>query len=795
MMPANKNLNSNEWQVAPKFLLRMTGFEVELIGKLQFTLTAANIRQLLSLDSTKLPGFQVPVDKMPAAFQNEVVEKTGHLQTISSKAKFLEALFLSNPSNYYLIEKWTQGKTRKPGKIRQGLLSVITYLQRFCMKNDTTSFFGPTFWGTFDFNGDRNLTFSYNGLPKVKRTFFFTHWCANAVARWIQKLPGVEQIIQPRRVPTMTLLKNRVYGVIPAAKKWEKVDKLTDLPDHAEDIFRLIDGQRTLNDLFKEAKSRFGLSEKNTRTVVNRLVSERLIFADIEIPVGLYQPMNYIQELIKNSGLAEAQRVVSTFQTYKQEFVSSDLNKRKELFVDMGDYFKQITGLEPTRGQGEHYADRTIFYEEGTRNFHEFIISGKLLKDITALGPIWDLLCIPVEHEYKLLQETMVQRFRKWFPNQSSVPLVQYVHAFLDDTGFLYKRFDDISEEIQKISQNIFNRLVLPDELTKAVIPRTMAEIVSINKRYQLPGASGVVINPDILIAASDKDAVNSGDYQVVIGDVHASVDLITHSPAAFFLADADKEMLRSFVTDRYRESINEDEWAADLVRVHMRKTSAQLTLKGIDIEGIGRSSKNRDAVVLLADLEVRLHQGRLRLYSPHWKKYIRLTNMRLPNNCQKETSPLRLFSLPEQEGGLKPPLHMSYCPRIEVGNITLLRRTWRMNYHDWSYQFTPTHKHWDFNLFVHMLKMQDYYKLPGYVFARIEDEPKPIFVDFDNYFLLHAFYRKWQKHKKSVTITEAYPRVEKAWLSDEKGHYFCELRMGWYRKSKKHMEIESCQK
>jgi hypothetical protein len=582
----------------------------------------------------------------------------------------------------------------------------------------------------------------------------------------------------------MSLLKNRVYGVEPAAEQWKKVDKPLQLAPHALDIFQLIDGTRSLSDLFREAGERFALSKESTRTIVHHFVSEGLVTADIEIPVGLLQPMDYLEGLIKKTTQDEAKTVVSRFQDFKREFVSADLKERKRLFANMCDYFKQTTQMNPTRGKGAHYADRTFFYEDGTRNFDKFIVGGKLLEEINSLGPIWDLLCIPDEHEYQLLQETMVRKFRQWFPHRTTVPFVEYVNAFLDDSVSLYEHFDIIFKEVQKLSQHIFHRLVLPGEWKETAVRRTMQEILSINRQYKITVTPGAIISPDIMIAASGKDDINAGNYQLVIGEVHASVDAITHCPLVFFLSNRDKEMLRSFVTDKYAESVNKDEWAADLVRIHMRKTSAQLTLKGIDIEGIGRSPKKREDVVMLADLEVRLHQDKLRLYSPKWEKYIRLTSMRLPNNSPKETNPLRPFSLPEREGGLKPPRDMSYCPRINVGNTILVRRTWRINYRDWPYKLQPTHSYWDFNLFVHMIKIKEHYNLPNHVFTRIENEPKPIFVDFDNYFLLHAFYRKWQMHQKSVTFTEAFPSIENAWLKDENGHYLCELRTGCYRKA-----------
>lgn len=62
-----------------------------------------------------------------------------------------EALFISNPSAMTRIRELVRDRhgrndTRKKQKLRFGW----SYAQRFCAKNDTSSFFGPLAWGRFD---------------------------------------------------------------------------------------------------------------------------------------------------------------------------------------------------------------------------------------------------------------------------------------------------------------------------------------------------------------------------------------------------------------------------------------------------------------------------------------------------------------------------------------------------------------------------------------------------------------------------------------------------------------------
>jgi len=159
----------------------------------------------------------------------------------------------------------------------------------------------------------------------------------------------------------------------------------------------------------------------------------------------------------------------------------------------------------------------------------------------------------------------------------------------------------------------------------------------------------------------------------------------------------------------------------------------------------------------------------------------MRLTSMRVPNGTRGRAHPLRPFALPEREVVLPLPSDVEYCPRIEIGKLVLLRRTWRLEFENWQYQATEATPDWSLGLFVHLTRLRAELNMPERVFVKMDGEPKPIFVDFSNYLLLHAFYKRWREHQGRATLTEAYPDITDAWLKDEDGHYLCELRMGIY--------------
>ena len=88
---------------------------------------------------------------------NSAYEKALHasrrrLFEFADRPQVREAIFLSNPGLYEHIESYVQSllSEQRSRKHRRREGSLYRYLQRFCAKNDTTSFFGATSLGRFD---------------------------------------------------------------------------------------------------------------------------------------------------------------------------------------------------------------------------------------------------------------------------------------------------------------------------------------------------------------------------------------------------------------------------------------------------------------------------------------------------------------------------------------------------------------------------------------------------------------------------------------------------------------------
>ena len=82
----------NEWQIATRFLLRITGFPLKLMDRLQFSTSATLIRQSLLADT---PSRQMELlNRAESAFERELTEKTTELQAITASPMFRARLLI-----------------------------------------------------------------------------------------------------------------------------------------------------------------------------------------------------------------------------------------------------------------------------------------------------------------------------------------------------------------------------------------------------------------------------------------------------------------------------------------------------------------------------------------------------------------------------------------------------------------------------------------------------------------------------------------------------------------------------
>lgn len=722
-------------------------------------------------------------DHARAVFEKEIAEKTEHLHGLTTASRFREAVFLSNPVSFPYIERWFADKVKNGSRQRSGVLTSSLYLQRFCLKNDTASFFGPTFWGRVDPASPYVIEVRHKPGADIKRHVFFTHWAAEALADWASQFPSADRTIRPRRVPTVRLQDGKIEGVMPTLPRWQSLADSVTLPAGASDVWTLMDGARTITDVIGEAERRWQMEPGTVREAIRALAESGLIHAKLEIPTGIYEPVGYLEQELEQGGVTEALAVTKRLQDIRRNFEQAGLSERVALLEQANVLFGITTESTASRGAGKMYADRSLIYEEAAKQYEQFTLGMPLREDLEILAHLIDLLRIVVERDRERMDRVTAEWFQRRFLGRPIVSFLEYAAAFIADADEIEAELSVAREEMEQLAEAVYHKLVPPEKAGSAGVKLTPSQVESIIRTFGGVGADGVISNPDIMIAASSPAALEAGDYKVVLGELHAVRDLLTQSPAGFFLPEDERDRLRSFVAQRYAEAVQPDEVVVDIIRTHRSKTSCTLILEGLDVEAQGRSSKERDQVLQMADLQVHYTGGTIRLYAPTLQRYLRLVGMCVPIGHDERTSLLRPFSFPHQDEVLPLPGGIAYNPRVEVGRVVLLRRSWRAHYQDWRCEKAESQPGWSFDLMLHMNRLRSALDLPERVFVKVHGERKGTYLDFGNYFLVHAFYKVWREHHGMATFSEMCPDIGENWLQDGAGHYSFEQRTGFYRK------------
>jgi len=263
-------------------------------------------------------------------------------------------------------------------------------------------------------------------------------------------------------------------------------------------------------------------------------------------------------------------------------------------------------------------------------------------------------------------------------------------------------------------------------------------------------------------VLAPSLDAIRNGRYQLVIGDVHDDWTTIGAGACAYFHPQA-REMRA--LQDRILLGLP-DGWRIATILPRRRHKDYCEEPPGITIELSGLSAKPRDQVGAFADLQVAKEEGMLVLRHPccaHW--------MRL---CTGDVRRLThwIFSwprvIPHAIGA------GSHVPRVEMNGVILQREQWRLS----RAVLAPVLGAKSFHLMREMWQIKTQLGMPDHGFVLSNAQPKPVFVDFANFFLLELF-QELADQVDEIRFTEMLPDPNNLWLRDAGGKYCAEFRAG----------------
>ena len=306
-----------------------------------------------------------------------------------------------------------------------------------------------------------------------------------------------------------------------------------------------------------------------------------------------------------------------------------------------------------------------------------------------------------------------------------------------------------LASEHDELQRRWADLLADPDRATLA--ERARARFSDFGPAWPL----SVFHSPDIQIAASGVDAVERGDYLVVIGDYHPGTNPLGQGLFSYRRPDR----------QRFLETWGSDVGTPTIYPLPPRVPQIPMTARLMPAAFLPS-----DIVVLPPMPEVRARPG---------PQIVSVADLLVDG-----------ATITDREGSFRAPLHSLFWPpmfvatvfsyepfpsvehteRITAGRTVYRRESWRISVGD-----CPTDP-------AAVSGWARDHGMPRRVFVRMPDERKPTYLDVESTVLARSFCRQIQRRAESaeqlVAVSEMLPRPEDCWLELEGERYTSELRI-----------------
>ena len=671
-----------------------------------------------------------------------------------------EALFISNPSaltrtRELIRDRYAKNDTRKKQKLRLGW----SYAQRFCAKNDTSSFFGPLAWGRFDPQQAENMHVTYGDAWIKDRHTFFENWAVQRLVDQInQQCPALD--CMPLQLNTGCYLQEQTL-FMPIGKKQHLSPPTAQVLAYVNNPG---DGTPTFRGLLNASAD---TPASALRDLLEHLVSKRIVRRGWRMSPRERQPIEQMQRWLEDARLPEAFRQtwqlrLEKLENARRDYAIGDLERRTECLDTLNQLLAEAS-VDLSRETGAMYVGRYPVYEDCSRNMTISLGGGLLAQINDDLGPLMRI------HQWliKAIAHQLNQAFIEvWEQRQNA--LVGTPVDFLDLLNSLAPLLPAIEARIViDLEQRLDNAWAqqlegFPDNLDVHLRAADVERLIS-----RLDAELGVTDfevfgsdyhSPDFLLSSASVDAINRGDYAIIVGEVHPAVHTLSQpvaAPFGPFNTQVNEEVEAIFQRPRLVLADSPESYQRSHIDWPLLPSYQQLILP----TGGGCVAAHQQFAAGRA--KVTYANGRLQVIDA-------LGQFSEDLLCVYPTPLHRLgFAL----AGSAVAKHDQR--RIWLGRALYKRASWLFS-SDQLPQLKTSIDDLD-----HTLQWRSWavaQGLPRYAFIKIDSEPKPLFLDFDNPLSLDGISNALQSASQ-VKFSEMRPCPEELWLAQARGRFCCEIR------------------
>ncbi|MFC3502068.1 thioesterase domain-containing protein [Micromonospora krabiensis] len=753
-------LGDTGWSVWRDAILRTTGFPADGLTMLAAPQASAAADELLATGGGE--------EQFHKEFAEAVAATGRRLTELAGDPLLREAITWQNRGALLALDGLRKGGPDAPRNVRRRdrERALLKYWQRYCGKNETVGFFGPSCWATLD--PTRSDTADVRPGPALtrRRWVWFESWALTAYADHLAADLAVRRWWPPRLAPHL-----RLDGR--AVRRPGRPPVLLSPVEAA--LLAAADGHRSAGDLVTDPG--IGLRRpEDGYALLDRLVERELVVWDAGLPVSPAAE-DVLAQRIESVGDPEARAAArdgfARLRAARDAVAAAagDPDTLRVALDGLDETFTALTGQPPRRREGQMYAGRTLCYEDTSRDL-DVVFGAPLLDGIAApLGVLLQAarwLAGALEDAYGTVFRELYDELRA---EAGDGPVA------LSDLWFLVQGMfwgdgerpvDAVATEFAGRWAGLFGLDTLPPGTTEVRlrVDELAGRVAEVFPRVRPEWTNARLHSPDLQICATDADALARGDYTVVLGELHAawpSFDCQVFTPS-----HPDVERLRAALTEDLGERRIRLLFPTDWPRRTSRVAEALVGPTDRQLAFLPAPGADPERVLPTVALTVTEEAGRLVATAADGQRW-------------PLTEIFAGLLAAHAVDGFKLVAAAPYTPRITLDRLVVARQTWRTTVGESGLGAVTGER----ERFLAIRRWRRRLRLPEWVYIKLGTETKPCFVDLSSPAFANMFCAMVRSARVaggdgvSLVVSEMLPTPDDAWVPDAQGRrYFSELRL-----------------
>jgi hypothetical protein len=623
-------------------------------------------------------------------------------------------------------------------KTRQQEQLVAGYLQRYCTKNDTIGFFGPIGWARV---APEAAVVAVPGPALVsRRHVFFEYWPIDVLAQKLAEDGDLKLLLAPRRLPAVWLDGLQLHYPI---------DKVVTVDEEVARLLSLCDGRRSAQTIAAE------LGGDEWYPMLAELEEKKLIRWTLDVPTHPFHPERELRQMLVDLGDAPAQRralgILDELCAARDRvaLAAGDARGIDEALRACEEQFIQLTESATVRtGQA-----RNMLSEDCLRDLELRLPDAAF----AGLGAPLTLILLSarwLSWELARRYREELERMHAALAAETGSPVVDLLRFWTQAADLLSdnaKRPSQLVDDVKREVERRWSAILALDPTARRIDLRAEELHGRVADAFSAPGpgwANARFHGPDLMPIVED------GRTRWVLGEIHCAENMVLmplfvqHHPAPEVL----HQLLRQSVGPR-------------LEPVKLRQNVDRRGLNSpwsddFDVEtGASRSARPPEQLLQVGQLVVDSAGGlcvRTRDGARRWD-VIEFFGFILTHNF----GDLRL---------LPPAPHQ---PRVTIDDLVIARERWQLAPAELAFarEAKPVDR------FFGAVRFARDRQFPRFVFVKVPEEDKPVFVDLESPIYVEIL-AKLARKASAITFSEMLPGLDEVWLPDAQGNrYTCELR------------------